>query len=89
LLLVTKAVRPLTLAIIFFCLHPVETWAADPPGKISASVDRAFRPLLKEYDVAAASADYLRERIIARPTLATTRGRNVGSARRLVILLPI
>jgi len=49
-MLVTKVVRPFALATIFGLLSTA-ICAAEPPGKISASVDRAFRPLLKKYDV--------------------------------------
>jgi beta-lactamase class C len=49
-LLITKAVRPLALATIFGLLSTA-ICAAEPPGKISTAVDRAFRPLLKAYDV--------------------------------------
>lgn len=47
--IITWAVRPLALAII--CLLPTAIQAADSPGRISAAVGRAFRPLLQEYDV--------------------------------------
>jgi beta-lactamase class C len=48
---ITTAVRPVALVIISFCLLPTAIRAADGPSKITAAVDRAFRPLLEEYDV--------------------------------------
>ena len=42
---------PLGLAILAGCFLPTAIRAAEPPGEITAAVDRAFRPLLKEYDV--------------------------------------
>jgi beta-lactamase class C len=48
---ITRAVRPLALAIICSCLLPTAIQAADSPSNITAAVDRAFRPLLEEYDV--------------------------------------
>jgi beta-lactamase class C len=48
---ITRAVIPLALAIISSCLLPTAIRAADSPSKITAAVDRAFRPLLAEYDV--------------------------------------
>jgi beta-lactamase class C len=48
---IAKAVRPLALAIISSCLLMTAAGAADSPGKIAEAVDRAFRPLLKEYGV--------------------------------------
>lgn len=48
---VAKVVRPLAIAIISSCLLPIASQAADGPGRIAATVDRAFRPLMKEYDV--------------------------------------
>ena len=47
----TRAIRPLALAIITSCLVPAAVHAADAPAKITAAVDRAFRPLLAEHDV--------------------------------------
>jgi beta-lactamase class C len=49
--IVTRTVRLLALAIIYSCLFPIAIRAADSPSKITAAVDRAFRPLLEEYDV--------------------------------------
>jgi beta-lactamase class C len=49
---ITKAVGTLALAIITFCLLPNEIRAAAAPDKIAAAVDRAFRPLQAEHDVA-------------------------------------
>ena len=48
---ITRAVGPLALAIIAFCLLPTAIQAADGPSKIAAAVDRAFRPLQAEHDV--------------------------------------
>lgn len=48
---VLRAVRTFVLAIISFCLLPSVIHAADSPGKITAVVDGAFRPLLKQFDV--------------------------------------
>jgi beta-lactamase class C len=48
---ITRAVIPLALAIISSCLLLTAIRAADSPSKITAAVDRAFRPLLAEYDV--------------------------------------
>ena len=48
---IKTAVRPLALAIISCCLLPTAIRAADSPSKITAAVDRAFRPLLEEHDV--------------------------------------
>jgi beta-lactamase class C len=48
---VTKAAQRFALAIIFSCLLPIASQATDDPSKISTAVDRAFRPLMKEYDV--------------------------------------
>jgi beta-lactamase class C len=48
---ITKVVRPLALAIVSCCLPPIAIRADDSPSKIAAAVDRAFRPLLVEYDV--------------------------------------
>jgi beta-lactamase class C len=43
--------RQLALAIISACLLPTAIRAADSASKITAAVDRAFRPLLQEKDV--------------------------------------
>jgi beta-lactamase class C len=48
---ITRAVMPVVRAIIASCLLPAAIQAADHPGEIAATVDRAFRPLMKEYDV--------------------------------------
>jgi beta-lactamase class C len=48
---IVKLGGALALAIISFCLLPVAIQAADGSGKIAAAVDRAFRPLIKQYDV--------------------------------------
>lgn len=48
---ITRAIRPLALAIISSCLAPAAAQAADTPEKITAAVDRAFRPLLAEHEV--------------------------------------
>ena len=48
---ITRAIGPLALAIIAFCLLPTAIQAADGPSKIAAAVDRAFRPLQAEHDV--------------------------------------
>jgi beta-lactamase class C len=48
---VTRAVGLLALAIVSSCLLPTAIRAADSSGKITAAVDRAFRPLLQGYDV--------------------------------------
>jgi len=48
---ITKAGRSFALAIIASCLLPIASRAADGSAEISAAVDRAFRPLMKEYDV--------------------------------------
>ncbi|MFC5068224.1 class C beta-lactamase [Flaviflagellibacter deserti] len=45
-----RAVTPFILAIAS-CLPSTPIRAADSPGVITAAVERAFRPLLKEYDV--------------------------------------
>ena len=49
--IVKRAVRPLALAIICFCLVSTAIRAADNPSTITAAVDRAFRPLLETYGV--------------------------------------
>jgi beta-lactamase class C len=49
--MVARVVRPLSLAIVFFCLLPVASEAADSSDKITAVMDRAVRPLLKDHDV--------------------------------------
>jgi beta-lactamase class C len=46
----TRAARPLALAIISSCLLTTAS-RAENSDKISAAVDRAFRPLLKTHDV--------------------------------------
>lgn len=48
---ITKAIGPFALAVITCCLLPIASHAADNPGKISAAVDRAVRPLMQEYGV--------------------------------------
>jgi beta-lactamase class C len=48
---VPKALRPLALAILSSCLLPTAIRASDRASEIAAAVDRAFRPLLQEYDV--------------------------------------
>jgi beta-lactamase class C len=49
--IITRTVRLLALAIVSSCLFPTAIRASDSPSKITAAVDRAFRPLLEEYDV--------------------------------------
>jgi beta-lactamase class C len=49
---VAKLARPLALAVISFCLLPLAAQAADRADRIAATVDRAFRPLMQQYDVA-------------------------------------
>ena len=41
----------IALASVAFCSRPSTLPAADAPGSIAAAVDRAFLPLMKEYDV--------------------------------------
>jgi hypothetical protein len=48
---IMKTVGPLALALISSCLLPTTVRAADSSSKITAVVDRAFRPLLEEHDV--------------------------------------
>lgn len=48
---IARAGRRSALAILSSCLLPVASRAAGDPGDIPAVVDRAFRPLLKEYGV--------------------------------------
>lgn len=48
---VARALGPLALAFISFCLFPAATRADDSLSKITDAVDRAFRPLMREYDV--------------------------------------
>lgn len=48
---VVRALGPLALALISFCPFPSEIQAAESDGKIAAAVERAFKPLMKEYDV--------------------------------------
>jgi beta-lactamase class C len=48
--LLTKAIRPLVLALLAVCVLPSTSHAADRE-KITAAVDAAFRPLLAEHDV--------------------------------------
>ena len=48
---VVKVGGRLALAISLSFAHTIESQAANDPSKISAAVDRAFRPLIKEYDV--------------------------------------
>jgi beta-lactamase class C len=48
---ITRAGASAALAIFSFCLCVTAVRAADSPSKITAAVDGAFRPLLKEYDV--------------------------------------
>lgn len=43
--------RLLALSLVAACLLPVPSRAGDDSGRISAAVDRAFRPLLKQHDV--------------------------------------
>jgi beta-lactamase class C len=50
LIVAARALGPLALALTS-CLFPTAIDAADAPGKITAAVDRAFLPLLKEHDV--------------------------------------
>jgi beta-lactamase class C len=48
---IVRPLRPLALAIIFCALPPAAIRAADSPAKITAAVERSFRPLMKEHDV--------------------------------------
>ena len=48
---VTRAGGALALALIASCLFPTGILAANSRSDITAAVDRAFRPLLQEYDV--------------------------------------
>ncbi|MEP9379601.1 class C beta-lactamase [Aquabacter sp. CN5-332] len=48
---ITRAVRPLALALISSCLLASTVRAAEDPGRIAAAVDQAVRPLMKEYGV--------------------------------------
>lgn len=49
--IVAKVITPLALTIVSSYQLPTATQAADSPAYIAAAVDRAFRPLLEEYDV--------------------------------------
>src|SRR5690606_12190056 len=46
-----RASWPSVLAVVLSCLSPAASQAADDGRKISAAVDRAVRPLMKEYNV--------------------------------------
>lgn len=48
---VARASWPSVLAVVLSCLSPAASQAADDGRKISAAVDRAVRPLMKEYNV--------------------------------------
>jgi beta-lactamase class C len=48
---VAKLAGPLALAVISSCLLPLASQAADRADRIAATVDRAFRPLMQQYDV--------------------------------------
>jgi beta-lactamase class C len=48
---ISTAVRPLALAILSSSLLPTAIRAPDRASEIAVAVDRAFRPLLEEYDV--------------------------------------
>lgn len=50
---IARAVSPLVLAVVWCCLLAGEVRAADnnPPAKLTATVDSAFRPLLQAHDV--------------------------------------
>jgi beta-lactamase class C len=46
-----RAAGSLALAVILSCLLPLAGRAAGGPDKLTASVDQAFRPLMKKYNV--------------------------------------
>lgn len=48
---IAKFCGPLALALAASCLLSIAGRAADDPGKITAAVDGAFRPLMAKYDV--------------------------------------
>jgi beta-lactamase class C len=48
---IRRAAGLLSLCIVSLCLMPTAMQAADNADKISAAVDRAFRPLLDQHDV--------------------------------------
>jgi beta-lactamase class C len=48
---VPRAGRRFVLALVLYCMLPGVSRAADVSDKISAAVNRAFRPLMKEHDV--------------------------------------